>query len=70
MACGVPEGYRASGSRGKCSSERVSSRGNRGCRVQHACVPDTSVPENETVVQTIKIPNTKYEKINKKRRNE
>ena len=56
IVCGVSEGYGASGSRGECSSERVSSRGNRAYQVQHGGVPDTRVPENGTEIKTIEVP--------------
>ena len=52
----ISEGYGASGSRGECSSERVSSRGNRAYQVQHGGVPDTRVPENGTEIKTIEVP--------------
>ena len=54
VVCGVPEGYGASGSRDDFSSERICSRGNRECRVQHERVPETSVPEHETIYKPLK----------------
>ena len=49
------------GSRGERSGERVSSRGNRGCRVRDcsARVHETSVPVNETGTKSKNYPKIK-----------
>ena len=49
----VPQGYGALGNCGECSSERVCSRGNRECRAHHERVPETRVPEHETVYKPL-----------------